>query len=283
MEFQLLASSLALAVICILPIAAKWQIKIRVAIIGAIVIGLVTAIVVSQVNSRFQLGLSVLLLIELLSISLIAGLAILLRFYRDPERYPPDEDGVILSPADGEVLYTKRIDSKDCLVATKGGKRIYLAEIVGVPWPFNNGYLVGISMNLLNVHVNRAPVSGKIALQKYTRGGFLSLRKPEAEVLNERMTTVIDGGGFQVAVVQIASRLVRAIVSYVKEGDRVKLGQRVGMIRFGSQVDLIISEMKDCRLTVRPGDKVTAGVSVIARYDTHGAQQGIGRNANVRT
>jgi phosphatidylserine decarboxylase len=125
-------------------------------------------------------------------------------------------------------------------------------------------------MNILNVHVNRSPIDGKIVLQKYIKGSFLSLRRPEAETCNERVTTIIDNGQFKIAMIQIASRLVRRIVSYLKEGDMVAIGQRIGMIAFGSQVDVAIPQLENLKITVKPGDRVRAGVSIVAR---HGLQE----------
>jgi phosphatidylserine decarboxylase len=94
----------------------------------------------------------------------------------------------------------------------------------------------------------------------------VSLRRQESEIVNERATTVIDSGTFQVGVIQIASRLVRRIVSYVREGDSLEIGQRIGSILFGSQVDLVIPELENSKIEVMPGDEVKAGISVIARY-----------------
>jgi phosphatidylserine decarboxylase len=132
--------------------------------------------------------------------------------------------------------------------------------------PPNVAYLIGIDMNILNVHVNRSPIGGKIVLQKYIKGDFLSLRRPESETRNERVTTIIDNGQFKIAVIQIASRLVRRIVSYSKEGDIVAIGQRIGMIAFGSQVDAVIPQLENLKIAVKPGDRVRAGVSILARH-----------------
>ena len=94
----------------------------------------------------------------------------------------------------------------------------------------------------------------------------MSLRKPESEIVNERVTTIIGNGKFSIGVVQIASRLVRRIVSYIGEGDRLDIGQRLGAIVFGSQVDVVIPELEKLRIEVKPGEEVKAGVTVIARY-----------------
>ena len=121
-------------------------------------------------------------------------------------------------------------------------------------------------MNILNVHVNRSPIEGKIIFHKRTKGKFISLRRQESEILNERVTTVIGNGTLRVGVIQIASRLVRRIVSYVREGDSLDIGQRLGAIVLGSQVDVVIPELENLKMEVKPGDEVKAGVSVIARY-----------------
>jgi len=127
------------------------------------------------------------------------------------------------------------------------------------------GYLVGISMNFLDVHVNRAPIDGKVSLIRHIQGGFTSLKKKEVVIQNERALTVIDNGHFKVGVVQIASRLVRKIVLFLREDHEIHRGERIGMIRFGSQVDLILPDLPYLRIEVGPGTEVKAGISVIAR------------------
>jgi phosphatidylserine decarboxylase len=126
-------------------------------------------------------------------------------------------------------------------------------------------WLVGISMVFTDVHVNRAPIAGRIVLVKHQPGQFCSLRLPEAVNLNERQTMVFDNGRFQVAIVQIASRLVRRIEAYVGIDEHVTLGQRVGMIKFGSQVDIILPVRWVPALLVTVGQRLIAGESVLAR------------------
>jgi phosphatidylserine decarboxylase len=113
------------------------------------------------------------------------------------------------------------------------------------------------------VHVNRAPIAGRVRLVERVHGTFGSLRKPEMAASNERVTTVIGTGDLQIAMVQIASRLVRRIVMFVSEGEELRLGQRVGAIRFGSQVDLLLPLGKDIRLAVDVGDRVVAGRTIV--------------------
>jgi phosphatidylserine decarboxylase len=109
-------------------------------------------------------------------------------------------------------------------------------------------------------------VAGEVRLCRHFAGRFGSLGRPEMVFENERATTVIAASGLDVAVVQIASRLVRQIASYVREGQRVALGQRIGVIRLGSQVDLVLPDRDDVRVHVREGDRVRAGASVLATF-----------------
>ncbi len=267
LEMGIFVSSLALALIFLPLLAWKWRIKIRTAIAGAIVIGGLTGFVVSGIDSLpGELSMATIVLIELFLVFLMAFLAILSRLYRDPERSPLETGGVILSPADGRVVYVNKVEKGSSLVSTKGERRFELNEITTTDLLGDMAYLIGVDMNVLNVHVNRSPIGGKIILQKHIGGKFLSLRRPESDVLNERVTTVIDNGTFRIGVIQIASRLVRRIVSYVKEGDSLEIGQRIGSITFGSQVDVAIPELENLRIETKSGDEVKAGISIMARY-----------------
>jgi phosphatidylserine decarboxylase len=129
------------------------------------------------------------------------------------------------------------------------------------------GHLIGIGMNYLNVHVNRAPISGRISLVKHIKGCFLSLKKKEAVVQNERNLIIIDNEHLKLGIVQIASRLVRKIVPYIQEGQEIRKGTRIGVIHFGSQVDLILSDLPSIQIKVGPGEKVKAGLSIIATIE----------------
>jgi phosphatidylserine decarboxylase len=149
-------------------------------------------------------------------------------------------------------------------IATKGGRQYALEELTRTPLQSMNAIVVGISLSLMDVHVNRAPIGGRVTVQRHHRGSFASLRRPESAFENERATTVIERGGLEIAVVMIASRLVRRISSYVQEGQLVACGERIGAIRFGSQVDLVLPAEKGLVLHVQPGDRVAAGESVVA-------------------
>ena len=266
MKWELLVTSLAFALVFLPLLAWKWRIKIKVAIGGGVIIGALTGLIISQIAYTTELNTAILVIIELPMILLITGIIIFTRFYRDPERTPTVTEGVILSPADGTVVYVNKVEKGTALVSTKGQRKFRLDEIASTDLLPNTTCLVGIDMNILNIHVNRAPIAGKIAFQKRTAGKFISLRREESDILNERITTIIDNGTFSVGVVQIASRLVRRIVSYIKGDDELKIGQRIGAIVFGSQVDLAIPELENLIIVTKVGDEVKAGISIIARY-----------------
>jgi phosphatidylserine decarboxylase len=264
---QVFASSIALSLACLCLLAWKWHIKMKMAIAAAIVIGGLTGLIVNVTYSRIAtFGWAMVLLVEFCLILLMTLIGILTRFYRDPERRPLETERVILSPADGKVIYVHTIEEGSALVSTKGDRKFRLDEIAETDLLADAAYLVGIDMNILNVHVNRSPIRGKAILLKRTKGKFVSLRRQDSEIVNERVTTIIANGTTRVGVVQIASRLVRRIVSSIKEGENLEMGQRIGAIVFGSQVDVVIPKLENLKIEVKPGNEVKAGISVIARY-----------------
>ena len=135
-------------------------------------------------------------------------------FYRDPDRVVPDEPGLILSPADGTVIYTRRLSAGEPLRSEKNGAIMVLDEVRDTVFAQDALWQVGISMVFRDVHVNRAQIQGILTFACHKPGKFLSLRREEALNLNERQTLIIQNHGqdMQVMLVQIASRLVRQIV-----------------------------------------------------------------------
>lgn len=253
-----------LGLLTALPLAWKWELGVArtAAFIGAA--GAASGLAVVLLGGAVELGGAVAaLLVWGFTMALAVGV-LAYRFYRDPERTTPTGEGVIVSPADGEVLYVREVRGGVLPVASKRGREYPLEELTRTPLRHRDATVVGIGMSFLDVHVNRAPIGGRIALQRHFAGTFGSLKRPEMVFENERMTTVIEGDGLQVAVVQIASRLVRQIVSLVKEGQDVVLGERMGVIRFGSQVDLVLPARPELRVVVHPGMHLRAGESVVA-------------------
>jgi phosphatidylserine decarboxylase len=197
--------------------------------------------------------------------------AILYCFFRDPERTSPGDDQLLVSPADGTIVYIKAIEDGRFPFAVKGNNTIPLSDFADAEFAPHQGLQIGIAMNFLNVHVNRSPLSGVVKMVRRIPGDFASLRHIASLLENERMLLAIENEQITVGMVQIASRLVRRIVPYVEVGQRIAQGERVGMIRFGSQVDLLIPAEAGLDIVVQVGDEVTAGESVLVRRNT--AQQ----------
>ena len=178
-----------------------------------------------------------------------------MQFFRDPKRNTPEEKDIIVAPADGKVLKgqidkIEIVEYDDTLmehVLEKGEK----------------GIRVSTFMSPFDVHVNRIPVSGKIVDAKYCPGKF-KIAMGDIEKENEKNLVVIDSEYGKIGVIQIAGFVARRIVQYVNIGDVVKIGERLGMIRFGSRVDLILP-YKNCKLLVKEGDKPKAGETIIAK------------------
>lgn len=188
---------------------------------------------------------------------------ILYCFFRDPERTSPGDDNQIISPADGTIVYIKKIEDGRFPFAVKGKNTIPLRDFVDADFVPEQGTQIGIAMNFLNVHVNRSPISGTVKLVRRIPGEFKSLKHIASLLENERVLLVVENDGMAVGMVQIASRLVRRIIPYVAEGQRVAQGERVGMIRFGSQVDLLIPDVTGLEVVAKVGDEVTAGETVL--------------------
>lgn len=213
-------------------------------------------------------------------------------FNRDPDRTPPEgaEDGV-LAPADGTILYVQRVEYEEAPIAVKHGRPVPFARFVGRTGVRGPGYLVGIFMHPTSVHVNRAPIAGKIRAIQHEPGSnlpmnltwirvHLRLRPYETDAMhllsNERNFLLISNDRLWVCLVQIADYFVNRIDCWVKEGDTVGQGQRVGRIRFGSQVDLFFPAVGGLHVRVSAGQKVRAGLDLIA---TIGAGSEGGRTA----
>lgn len=169
-------------------------------------------------------------------------------FFRNPERKGPRDDGIVISGADGKVT-----------AVTPG----ITSSITG-----NGPYTrVSVFMSIFNVHVNRWPVSGRISVIKHIKGSFLDAREADSSEVNERNAIVISSQSGTFELVQIAGKIARRIACWARESDQVTQGERLGLIRFGSRVDVYLPE--EFAIEVRPGENVIAGVSVIARAKTN--------------
>ncbi|MGK7393545.1 MAG: phosphatidylserine decarboxylase [Candidatus Cyclobacteriaceae bacterium M3_2C_046] len=192
----------------------------------------------------------------------------MIRFWRTPKRITAAKDSEILSPADGNVIYIKKIDPGETPISIKKRRISKLDELTKTELLQTPCWLIGINMTPFDVHKNCAPIQGMVILQKYFAGKFLSLKENTALAENERNTFVFKNNNIVVGIVQIASRLVRKIDVYVNQGQLVQRGDWVGMIRFGSQVDVIIPSR--CKVLVKEKDQIFAGQTVIAELEYEG-------------
>lgn len=189
----------------------------------------------------------------------------LIRFYRIPLRKVVSDPNAILSPADGNVIYIKKISSGEIPIAVKNGMKASLTEFTQTDLLNYPCWLIGINMTPFDVHKNNAPIDGKIILNKHIDGQFKSLKEPDALQCNERNSIVIDNPKGKIGVVQTASRLVRRIITYKKEGESLAQGDWYGMIKFGSQVDIIIPA--NCILNIQEKQQVYARKTIIAKWE----------------
>ena len=171
-----------------------------------------------------------------------------LNFFRDPDRIPntggKSLDDVILSPADGKVVLIKEVDEPE-----------YLRS---------RAMLISIFMSPLDVHVNRSPVTGIVDHLRYVKGKFLVASTPESVNENERMMIGVTSQNGNLLFNQVTGYVARRIVCELKLGDSVKAGERFGMIKFGSRVDIYLP--LESKLLVNEGDRTTAGETIIAQW-----------------
>lgn len=170
-------------------------------------------------------------------------LAFTFYFFRDPERKIPDEPGIIIAPADGRILLVQPAEN----------------DFTGP-----SSTLVSIFMSPFNVHVNRIPLDGRITRLCYHPGMFMLAFDHRSLEYNEKMEIGITGQKVKLLFSQVSGFLARRIVCELQEGDKVTQGSRFGMIRFGSRVDIVLPV--HASVTVRPGERIRAGETVIARY-----------------
>jgi phosphatidylserine decarboxylase len=160
-------------------------------------------------------------------------------FFRNPSRRIPAGEGLIVSPGDGKV------EEADWIETTNGTR-----------------LRVTIFLSVFDVHVNRVPVGGTVTLVEHREGLFLNAMRPDSAVHNEQTLITIDAGGYSVSFKQIAGLLARRIVCNLKAGDRVERGQLMGLIKFGSRVDVLMPA--EVELRVKVGQRVKGGSSILA-------------------
>lgn len=204
---------------------------------------------------------------SILAFLLVLSLIAMAVFNRDPHRSAPADADAIVSPADGKIVYVRRIDGGEIPWAMKGRKQIDLVELTKSDFDLHAGYILGIYMSPIDVHVNRSPIAGEVVRISRFSGTLTRSKNQSFEFENRRVVTAVrHPSGFLLVVIQIAVLGVGRIDSFLTEGMTVHAGDRIGRIRMGSQVDVIIPDMPGLRVLVDPGDHVRAGSSIIARF-----------------
>jgi phosphatidylserine decarboxylase len=203
----------------------------------------------SMVKEGYTFGLPLLILsgvFYLLHWNVAAVLVVLLAlfvfsFFRDPDRVIPAEPGAVVSPGDGRVVVVTEEEH-----AGRPGKR------------------VSIFLAVWNVHVNRSPAAGTITKMEYRPGKFLAAMMERASVENEQNVFTLSTDAGEIVFKQIAGWIARRVVSWKKAGEKVARGERIGLVRFGSRVDLWVP--KEAEILVKVGENVKGGSSVLARW-----------------
>jgi phosphatidylserine decarboxylase len=162
-------------------------------------------------------------------------------FFRDPTRKPPTDANLVVSPADGRVTRISALEESS----------------------ENSATLVSIFLSPLDVHINRAPIAGEITSVSYMKGKFLIATDENASLVNEQNVLTIRGEAITVVCKQIAGILARRIVCWKRAGERVALGEKIGLIKFSSRTDLVLPSSVDVLVTV--GTRVRAGTTIIGR------------------
>ncbi|MBI4639639.1 MAG: phosphatidylserine decarboxylase family protein [Candidatus Tectomicrobia bacterium] len=173
----------------------------------------------------------------------LLAIIFLLFFFRDPYRVAPEQPDLVLSPADGKIVTIQRVHEPSLLQ--------------------EEAIQISIFLSIFNVHINRSPYPGHVVTTSYNRGKFLPAFREKASLLNEQNSVLIEGPHLKILVKQIAGLIARRIVCWVKVGDYLQSGERFGLIKFGSRVDLFLPLHTELRVNI--GEKVRGGETIIAR------------------
>jgi phosphatidylserine decarboxylase len=173
--------------------------------------------------------------------ALLSAGAFVVYFFRDPQRVPPGDSGVVVSPADGRVM-----------------------EIVSEQLDGRPGQRISIFLAIWNVHVNRSPMAGRVHRLDYRPGRFYAAMRSRASAENEQNVIRLQTDRGQIMFKQIAGWIARRVVCWKKPGDSLALGERIGLIRFGSRMDVWLPESAE--ILAKVGQHVAGGVSVLARW-----------------
>lgn len=202
-------------------------------------------------------------------------------FFRDPTRRPPPGRNLV-SPADGRILYVRKVEGGALPNPVKAGVTVPLDDWLGTAPADKGGILIGIYMTPISVHYNRAPLAGQVTavVARPAQGENLSMARvfmrlawdmrpfeeDSGHILQNARNTIVIAGDFPVVVIQMADRFVREVDCFVAPGQQVEKGEKLGFIRMGSQCDLFIPQGAGVSVTCKEGDRVRAGEDILATY-----------------
>lgn len=179
-----------------------------------------------------------------LAVAFIALAAFTAYFFRDPDREITSEENLVVSAADGRVTRIEKLNPENA----------------------DSPNVVSVFLSIFDVHINRSPIAGEIAEVVYSKGKFVIATREDASQINEQNALTIKNERMTIVCKQIAGVLARRIVCWKRAGDRVRLGERFGLIRFGSRTDLILPP--EVEIAVKVGDRVRGGVTIIGRLQS---------------
>jgi len=205
---------------------------------------LITTLVLGAINVPLQIYFSDGIASKIVLVISLLLYLIIVQFFRHPNRNIPTGENLIIAPADGKV--------------------VVIEEVVENEYYKDKRRQVSIFMSPINVHVNRFPVSGKVAYQKYHPGKYLVAWHPKSSTENERTTVVVESAKGTILFRQIAGALAKRIVCYTKVGAEAKMGAEYGFIKFGSRIDLYLP--LDAEICVEMNQKTVGGETIVAKW-----------------
>lgn len=208
----------------------------------------------------------VLALLTLIALLVFAVVWSVLFFYRDPERKVIRADYGVLSPADGTVISVRRYSAGTAPVISKNGRHFRVEEMAGMGFFGSDGTIISIHISPTDIHTIRSPADAVVTHVSKIRGELRFMRDPSFEIKNERVSVVLQTSFGKVGVVIVGAPIASSVETLVKVGDQVQAGGRIARIRLGSLANLIIPDDCELKPAVSCGEKVLAGMTVVAEY-----------------
>lgn len=263
---------LVLGQLMLVPLARGRETDLSKLVPAGLAVGLVSGAMTGLVAWFRPLGLLLRIFLTAVLVAAVSATGFAFWLLRDVNRAVHERKNVVVSPADGTVECVKRIERQGSSFFTKEGERVRLPENVAEILSGGAGFLVRIAVTLLDAHATREPVEAEAVLSERAGGSFPSFVHTDIRG-EERLVRIAGDGGSRIGVICVVSRLARRIGSCAEVCFRLCPGRRIGMTPFGGRVDLVVPDRPGLKMDVNVGDRVFAGVTVIARRNTAGLEQ----------